>query len=108
MALHAERAELVRRLALAALVHRDEHRIVRRVRVHRARPLGVVLAVALHARRGILEIGDRQLGPVATGGEQEDDADRLHMALPASAPFCTHWINAQRSSGVRGSPGGIW
>ena len=46
VALDAEVAELAVGLALTALVHRDEHRVLRGVGVHAAGPLAVVNRVA--------------------------------------------------------------
>ena len=56
VALDAKVAELAVRLALTALVHGDEHRVSRRVRVHAARPLAVVIRVATLARLGIAQL----------------------------------------------------
>ena len=80
VALHAERAELVVRLALAALVHRDEHRIVRRVRVHRARPLVEVGRVALLARLRILQ-QRRRVDVVAAGHQHAQREGKSHAAI---------------------------
>jgi hypothetical protein len=50
----------------AALVEREKKRIVRRVRVHAAGPLRVLLRVAVLARLGVLELLDGE-GRVGTG-----------------------------------------
>src|SRR5262249_32624668 len=51
-----ELPQLAGRLALAALVHRDEYRIQRSVRMHAAGPLTVVIRMAALARLRALQL----------------------------------------------------
>ena len=112
VALDAERAERAAGLALAALVHRDEHRIVGRVGVHRARPLLEVLGVALACRSaGSCSSAIERAAPSSLHApptrrpgrglrprprSRRPGAD--HGLTPgAGAPAATHWISAQRS-----------
>jgi len=61
MAVHAERTEGALRLALPSLVHRPEHRVLGRVRVHAACPFGELVLVATGARLGVEELRPRQV-----------------------------------------------
>src|SRR5690348_18461708 len=100
MAVDAEVAELAAGLALAAPVHREEHRVIGGVGVHRARPLREVLRVAVLAGVRILELldgellalapreaGEREAGKRGEGGERAGPrGEREHAPRPHGAP----------------------
>ena len=101
--LHAERRGRPggRRLALKARVHRGEHGIIRRVRVHATRPLREVRRVTRRARLRVHELGLRHRRRIGRTAE-ERDRDQL-----LGAPHSSHVRRVSRSFGGMGAPCGI-